>query len=66
MLVVLIKFHLKGWEIGSEYLYDYSGFLVTGVQDADNQSAAVQIIGKLTVQSIDDETLMLKVDWMFY
>lgn len=34
---------------------------MTGVQDADNQSAAVQIIGKLTVQSIDDETLMLKL-----
>ncbi|XP_057364794.1 uncharacterized protein LOC130685509 [Daphnia carinata] len=51
----------QGWEIGSEYLYDYSGLLVTGFQEAGYQSAAVQIIGKLTVQSIDDETLMLKL-----
>jgi hypothetical protein len=52
---------LKGWETGSEYLYDYSGLLVTGIEDAHHQSAAVQIIAKLTVQSVDDETLMLKV-----
>ena len=60
-LYILEIFPLKGWETGSEYLYDYSGLLVTGIQDADHQSAAVQIIAKLTVQCVDDETLMLKV-----
>jgi hypothetical protein len=37
---------------------------VTGIQDADHQFAAIQIIAKLTVQSVDDETLMLKVQFV--
>lgn len=52
---------MTGWEIGKEYLYEYGGLLVTSLKDAQHQSGAVQIVGKLTVQSIDEETLMLKV-----
>lgn len=52
---------LAAWDIGTEYLYDYTGLLKTALREFDNQSAVVQIVAKLTVQSIDDETLMLKV-----
>ena len=38
------------WKTGSEYLDDYNGLLVTGLEDAENESAAIPITAKLTVQ----------------
>ena len=38
------------WKTGSEYLDDYNGLLVTGLEDAENESAAIPITAKLTAQ----------------
>lgn len=53
---------LAGWEAGFEYVYEYDAQLALGLDDTHElQSAVVRFHSQLTVQSVDDNTLAVKV-----
>lgn len=50
-----------GWETGVEYSYDYEGRIeLSGAQPLPPEGS-IRVLAQLTIQSVDDSTLLLKV-----
>ena len=50
-----------GWEPGTQYVYKYVGRSTAGIHKLKQQNAVVELESTVTVQSIDDSTLVVQV-----
>lgn len=52
---------MVGWEPGTQYVYNYAGRAINGIYYLKQQNAVIEIRSRVTVQSHDDNTLVVKV-----
>ena len=50
-----------GWESGNQYVYRYVGRSVAGIYKLKRQNAVIELQCRVTVQSIDDNNIIVKV-----
>lgn len=70
MLLVIVKLvisrlnknsYFTGWEPGTQYVYQYSGRSAVGIHQLKEQNAVIELRSRVIVQSVDQNTLIVKV-----
>lgn len=55
-----------GWEPDTQYEYKYIGRSIAGIYKLKQQNAVIELQSRVTVQSVDEQTLVVKVMFVFF
>ena len=56
-----MKWNEIGWESNTQYAYEYNGRVATGIKDLKQQWGIAQINGLVSVQTLKEGSLIVKV-----
>ncbi len=57
----LYDFAIKGWETGTQYVYNYRGRSLAGIRQLKQQNAGIELQSRVVVQCINESTVVIKV-----